>query len=394
MANGIIDREHEAIMQTYKRLPIVIDRAEGCYIYDIDGNKYLDFLGGIAVNALGHSHPLILEAVQNQIEKYMHVSNYFYQKPQITLAEKLKEMTGMDKVFFTNSGTEATEAAIKLARKWGSQNGKKHMIAFSGGFHGRTYGALSLMDKPVYKDGMGPFLDNMKVLEYNNSDKLRQNIDEDTLALMLEFIQGEGGISQVSPEFVQTIEELRAKYGFLVIADEIQSGIGRTGKFFSYEHYGIIPDIITSAKGLGGGLPLGAIIVNEKFRNVWAKGNHGTTYGGNAVACATGYVVLDLLSKGLMKDVEQEGDYLGVKLTELKEKYEGIILEVRGKGLFRGLALTMDAALILEKLIEKKVIANATSGTILRIVPPLIAGKSEVDHFISVLDEVLAGISY
>jgi predicted acetylornithine/succinylornithine family transaminase len=394
MSIELMDREHEAIMQTYKRLPIVIDRAEGCYIYDCDGNKYLDFLGGIAVNALGHSHPLILEAVQNQIEKYMHVSNYFYQKPQITLAEKLKETTGMDKVFFTNSGTEATEAAIKLSRKWGTQNGKKNMIAFSGGFHGRSYGALSLMDKPVYKDGMGPFLDNMKVIDYNDIDQLRHNVNEETLALMLEFIQGEGGISQVKPEFVKTIEELRAKYGFLVIADEIQSGIGRTGKFFAYEHYGIMPDIITSAKGLGGGLPLGAIIVNEKLRDVWAKGNHGTTYGGNAVACATGYVVVDLLSKGLMQNVVLVGDYLEEKLFALKEKYETIILEVRGKGLFRGLALSMDASLILGKLIDKKVIANATSGTVLRIVPPLIAGNTEVNHFVSVLDEVLAGISY
>ncbi|MBI5325338.1 MAG: aminotransferase class III-fold pyridoxal phosphate-dependent enzyme, partial [Ignavibacteriae bacterium] len=215
MGIGLIEREKEAILQTYKRLPIEISKAEGCWIYDTQGYKYLDFLGGIAVNALGHSHPAIIHAIKTQLDKFMHVSNYFFQEPQIKLAEKLKEMTGFSKIFFSNSGTEAVEGAIKLARRWGNAKDKTEMFGFSGGFHGRTYGALSLMDKPLYKDGMGPFLPGMNIIPYNDVPALEKILNEKTIAVIIEFLQGEGGIVSANPEFAAALFELRKRYGFL-----------------------------------------------------------------------------------------------------------------------------------------------------------------------------------
>lgn len=376
-----IEREHENVFQTYKRLPIVISRAEGAYIIDDEENTYLDFLGGIAVNALGHSHPRILEAMLKQSYKYMHVSNYFYQKPQIKLAEKLIDISGMQKVFFTNSGTEATDGAMKLARRWGHLNGKEDIVAFSGGFHGRTYGALSIMDKPMYKEGMGPYLDKTRILPFNDLQALEQGIDNNTAAVFLELVQGEGGIVVANKDFVNKLHELKEKYNFLIVIDEIQSGIGRTGKYFSYQHYNFTPDLVTSAKGLGGGLPLGAILGSNKVESVWDKGMHGTTYGGNAVACATGSVVLKELKNGILKNVNDIGDYLNKCLVDLMEQFPDQILEVRGMGLMRGLLLSFDANIIVNTLLENKVITNSASGNVLRLVPPLIIMEKEVDKF-------------
>jgi|YNPMSStandDraft_1061717.scaffolds.fasta_scaffold00106_22 acetylornithine aminotransferase len=383
--SNLIEREQSVLFQTYKRLPIIIERAEGAKIWDVDGNEYLDFLAGIAVNALGHSHPKIIEAAKNQIDKYMHVSNYFYQEPQIRLAEKLSSVTGYSRVFFTNSGTEATEGAIKLVRKYSFDKGKTEIIAFCGGFHGRTYGALSIMDKPKYKEKMGPFLPNTKVIELNDLSELEQNIDETTAAVFLEFIQGEGGIVSPTQNFVDKLEDLRRKYNFLLVADEIQCGVGRTGKFFGFEHFGVKPDIVTMAKGLGGGLPLGAILATEFLANVWDRGNHGTTYGGNAVACATGLVVIEELFSGMMENVNTVGDYLKTKLLQLMEQFPKLIQEVRGYGLMLGLLLTFDAQLLVDELLNQQVIANAASGKVLRIVPPLVITLDEAQLFITKL---------
>ncbi len=387
--NDIIKREKESILQTYKRLPVVVDYASGCYIYDKEGNKYLDFLAGIAVNALGHSHPAIIEAIQIQASKYLHISNYFYQEPQIELAEQIKEISGLDRVFYSNSGTEATDGAIKLARKWGFENGKTEVIGFSGGFHGRTYGALSIMDKPNYKNGMGPFLESAKVLPFNGENALENGISEKTAAVFLEFIQGEGGISEPNSRFLNALMEMKEKFGFLLVADEIQAGIGRSGKYFAFQHYSIVPDIITSAKGLGGGLPLGAIITKESLANIWEKGNHGTTYGGNALACATGLVVLNELKNGLLDQITRVGEYFHHKLLKIQSKYPETVLEVRGRGLMKGLLLSYDAALLVDKLLEHRVISNAASGTVLRLVPPLIVTEKEIDEFIENLSACL-----
>ena len=379
MSSHLKEIENSTFLQTYKRLPIEIDKAESVFIYDKSGRQYLDFLGGIAVNVLGHSHPLIIDAVGKQIRRYMHVSNYFYQDAQIRFVSKLVGISGYDRAFLTNSGTEAIEGAIKFCRRWGFDSDKTEIIAFTGGFHGRTYGALSLMDKPHYKDKMGPFLDNMKIIEYNKIDELRKTINEKTAAVLLEFVQGEGGITTADTDWIDEIEKLRNKFDFLLIADEIQAGIGRTGDFFSFSRYNIKPDIVTLAKGLGGGLPLGCILTTERLSYVFEKGMHGTTFGGNAVSCAAGEIVLDELSNGLLSHVNETGKYLDEKLNQVKNKFPDKVLEVRGYGLMQGLLLSFDASLLVDELLKHGIITNAASGKVLRLVPPLIIKNEHID---------------
>lgn len=387
--SSIFEREKDSIYQTYKRYNIAVARGEGVYLYDIKGNKYLDFLAGIAVNALGNAHPKIVEAIKTQAEKYVHVSNYFYQEPQVIFAEKIKKHSGFKKVFFANTGAESLDGSIKLARKWGNAHGKKQIIAFSGGFHGRSLGTLSLMDKPLYKEGMGPFLPNCSVIKYNSVDALKSNITKDTAAILLEIVQGEGGISMITREFAEAIKELQKTFGFLLIIDEVQAGVGRTGKFFAYEHFALKPDIVTVAKGIGGGMPIAAILCNERTSDVWSFGMHGTTYGGNPIACATGSVVLDELENGLLEHVNEVGEYLHEKLLEVKEKHYDKVLEVRGIGLMKGLLMNFEAASVVEKLLERKIITNAASGNVLRLVPPLIIEKKHIDIFAEELLNVL-----
>ena len=386
-----IEREQQALFQTYKRLPVVIDRAEGCRIIDVDGNVYLDFLGGIAVNALGHSHPRIVDAVVHQARRYMHVSNFFYQEPQVQLAEQLKGMSGYDRVFFSNSGAEAVEAAMKLARRHGSRNGVYDIVGFTGGFHGRTYAPLSIMDKPLYKEGMGPFLPNTLVLPYNDVDALESRVDEHTCAVVLEFVQGEGGIAEASKDFVDAIMAARDRYGFLLIADEVQTGIGRTGDFFAFEHYGIRPDIVVVAKSMGGGLPLGAVLTTNAIAGLLDRGMHGTTYGGNPVACAAGSVVVQEVMDGLLEHVRSIGAYLHASLQDLALTYPERVRGVRGRGCMQGLVLNEDAAPIVAALLERRVIANATAGNVVRIVPPYVITRDDVDTFIAALYDVLRG---
>ena len=390
MSLNLIERESNAILQTYGRLPVEIDYAKGCYIYDTDGNEYLDFLGGIAVNVLGHSHPDIIDAIVDQSNKYLHVSNFFYQKPQIELAEMLKYITGYDKVYYSNSGAESTEGALKFARKWGAIHNKKDVIAFTGGFHGRTYGALSLMEGENYKKDMGPFIDDVKILTFNSVTDLETKIDENTAAVFIEFIQGSGGLTVADPEWVSKISELQEKFNFLIIADEVQSGLGRTGKFFSFEHFDVKPDIVTIAKGLGGGIPIGAILLNEKTSSLLGAGQHGTTFGGNALACATGLVVLKKLNEGLQTDINRIAAYLKKKLQELILKYPDKIKTYKGLGLMCGLEFNSPAKPIVLELLNRKIIANSTSNTVLRLVPPYIIDISMVDRLIGELDSILS----
>ena len=390
MSLNLVERESEAILQTYGRLPVEIDYANGCYIYDTDGNEYLDFLGGIAVNVLGHSHSDIIDAIVEQSNKYLHVSNFFYQKPQVELAEMLKFITGYDKVFYSNSGAESTEGALKFARKWGAIHKKKDVIAFTGGFHGRTYGALSIIEGENYKKDMGPFIDDVKILEFNSVENLETQIDENTAAIFIEFIQGSGGLTVADPEWVTKISELQEKYNFLIIADEVQSGLGRTGKFFSYEHFDVKPDIVTLAKGLGGGIPIGAILLNEKTSKLLGAGQHGTTFGGNALACATGLVVLKKLNEGLQTDINRISAYLKKKLQELILKYPDKIKSYKGLGLMCGLEFNSPAKSIVLELLNRKIIANSTSNTVLRLVPPYIIDRLMVDRLIKELDSILS----
>ncbi len=387
----IIDREHAVVFQTYRRISVAIDRAEGMRIYDVDGKAYLDMLGGIAVNALGHSHRRIIEAVEQQIRRYMHVSNVFYQEPQVVLAEQLVAASGYPRVFFSNSGAESTDGAMKMARRFGSATGRYDIIGFSGGFHGRTYGALSVMDKPLYKDGMGPFLPNTLVLPYNDVDALESRVDENTAAIMLEFLQGEGGITEATQEFIDAIWRLKEQYGFLVIADEVQSGIGRTGDFFAFERYGVRPDVVTIAKAMGGGLPLGGILATNEAAALLDKGMHGTTYGGNPVACVAGSVVMDEVMSGMMDHVREVGEYLHERLRELQSALPELVREIRGRGCMQGVVLSQDAAPFIPKLLERGVIANATAGTVIRLVPPFIITRSDIDELHAALTAVLTG---
>lgn len=391
--NHLIQAEDKYLLQTYKRLDIVPERADACIIYDKNGNEYLDFLGGIAVNLLGHSHPKILNALTEQAKRYLHLSNYFYQDVQIELAEKIIKLSGYSRVFFSNSGTEATEGAIKLVRRWGYLHNKSEIISFTGGFHGRTYGALSLMDKPLYKDTMGPFLGNIKILPFNDMSSLKDNVNKNTSAVFIEFLQGEGGIVEAHPNFINELFELKNKFNFLIAADEVQSGVGRTGKFNFFDYYNVKPDIVTIAKGLGGGLPLGAILTTEELADVWTKGMHGTTFGGNALSCALGKVVLDELENGLMDEAVTKGSYLKNSLLELQGSFPDLILEVRGRGLMQGLLLSFEAIKLVELLLSQKIITNATSGNVLRLLPPLIITKNDIDTLNEKLEYCLIKIS-
>lgn len=387
---ALMEREHAVVFQTYRRIPVAIERAEGARIIDVDGRSYLDMLGGIAVNALGHSHPRIISAIEQQIRRYMHVSNVFYQEPQVILAEQLVKASGYPRVFFTNSGAESTDGALKLARRYGSARGRYDVIGFTGGFHGRTYGALSLMDKPLYKDGMGPFLPNTLVLPFNDVDALESRVDENTCAVMIEFLQGEGGIQSATQEFVDALFALKETYGFLIIADEVQSGIGRTGDFFSYEAYGVRPDIVTVAKAMGGGLPLGAILATEEAASLLDKGMHGTTYGGNPVACVAGSVVVDEVCSGLMDHVQKIGMYLHEQLQTVMNEFPEQIREIRGRGCMQGVVLNTDAAPYVQDLLRNGVIANATAGNVIRLVPPFVITNDDVDELIRALRTVMS----
>lgn len=390
MTSDLITREQSVLFQTYKRLPLQIERAEGCRVYTTNGEVYLDFLGGIAVNALGHSHPRLVTAIVEQAKRYTHVSNFFYQQPQVHLAEQLRSITGYPRVFLSNSGAESMEGALKLARRHGSRTGRYDLVGFSGGFHGRTYGALSIMDKPLHKDGMGPFLPHTLVLPFNDVDALRARVDASTCGVILEFLQGEGGITAATDEFVNTLIELKAEHDFLVIADEVQTGIGRTGTFFSFERYGIKPDIVTVAKALGGGLPLGAILATEEAASLLEKGMHGTTYGGNALACAAGSVVLEELQNGLQAHVVEIGAYLTERLTALMLRRPEHIREIRGKGCMQGIVLTSEAAPVVERMLQRKIITNATSGNVLRLLPPYVIQRTDVVELILALEDSLS----
>lgn len=378
-------QETDIFLPTYKRLPIAIERAAGNKIWDKNGICYYDFLAGIAVNILGHSHPKIIEAVHNQISRYMHVSNYFYQDTQICLASKLAKMSNMNKVFLANSGTEANEGVIKLCRRWGYDQNKIEIIAFTGAFHGRTCGSLSLMDKPSYKDKMGPWLGNIRIIPYNDCTALANAVTENTAGVIFECIQGEGGLAGISHEMVAAINDLQQKFGFLSIADEVQTGAGRTGSFLACHTLGISPDIVTVAKGIGGGLPLGAILVKEPLATIWQQGSHGSTFGGNAVACAAGLAVLQELEAGVMDNAKDAGKYFKGQLDNTRRAFPDKIIEVRGMGLMLGIVLTFEAAILVEELLKERIIANATSTNVLRLVPPLNITYSDIDVFIAKL---------
>ncbi len=378
----LAEREDAHFFHTYKRLSVEIERGEGAYLFDRSGKRYLDFFGGLAVNSLGYGHPSVLKAIQDQAGKYLHLSNFFLQEPQIRLVERLVAATGFRRAFLCNSGTEALEAAVKLSRKWGLGKGKAIMVGMSNAFHGRTFAALSLMDKPKYRDGYAPFLPHMTSIPFNDVEAAGKTLNAETLAVVVECIQGEGGIFPVSPDFADALNTLREKHGFLIIADEIQSGVGRTGKFFGFEHVGLKPDVVLVAKAIGGGLPLGVVLGNERVADAFTYGVHGTTFGGNPVACAAGNAVLDeVLDGGLMQNAARAGEQLHAIGERLRREFPALVRETRGFGCMIGIDLHIPSQPVVDALMARGILVNSTHETVLRLLPPLTVTSDQCEQF-------------
>ncbi len=387
---NIKDKENQYLLQTYKRLPIEVDHADGVYIYGKDGKKYLDFFGGIAVNALGYNNTRVKAAIVDQINRYMHMSNLFYMDTQIEFAELLCKLSGYPRVFFSNSGTEAIEAAIKLTRKWGAKESKVSLFALSNSFHGRTLGALSLTDREKYRKGFEPFLPEVDHIAFNSVDELRRKVDSRTAAVFVEFIQGEGGVNVISDEFVDELFSLKHKHGFLIVADEIQSGIYRTGKFFAFEHYGVRPDLVTLAKPIGGGLPLGGMLVDSHLAGELGYGTHGTTFGGNPVSCAAGMATLkELYDRKMDIHVSKVGGHLKQRLHEFQSRHSDFVSEVRGLGLMIGVECKTECGEFVNQLMSNGVLANCTNGNVIRLLPPLVIEDEHVDILMAAMEKSL-----
>jgi acetylornithine/N-succinyldiaminopimelate aminotransferase len=384
--------ESKYVMRTYGRLPVVLVEGKGIYVYDINGKKYIDFLAGIAVNNVGHCNPRVVEAIKNQAEKLIHVSNIYYNIPQVELAKKLVNLSGLDKAFFCNSGAEANEAAIKLARKYGKSIGKDggEIITMENCFHGRTLTTITATAKPKYQEGYEPLPQGFKYIPFNDIEALKESVSNKTVAIMIEPIQGEGGIHVADKEYLRAVRDLCDDENIILIFDEIQCGAGRTGKMFAYEHYGVKPDIMTLAKALGGGVPIGATLAKEEIAKVFTPGSHGTTFGGNPLACSAALASVDVI-EGLLENTQKMGDYLTSRLKELMEKYD-FIKEVRGMGLMIGAELTFNGGDIVNKMLEKGYLINCTSDTVLRFLPPLMVEKDHINGMIEALDDVFSKI--
>jgi len=389
---NLFDKEKQYFLHTYKRIPIEISSGLGVYLYAKNGDKYLDFMSGLGVNALGYSHPKIIQSVTEQIKKISHLSNYFITDIQTEFAEKLLRFSQMDKVFLTNSGTEAIEGVIKLIRmKFGPD---KKIYSLTNSFHGRTYGGLTLTERKNHRQGFEPLLMNIDYIKFNNIEDIKDKVNNNTAAIFVEFIQGEGGIQTVSNDFANQITNLKKKYDFLLVADEIQSGIGRTGKNFAFQHSNVNPDVIVSAKAIGGGLPLGAFMIKNKLNNVLDYGKHGTTFGGNPVSCAAGITVLDYLSENnLVSKVEDLSIYFFEKLNKLKEKFPNLIKDIRGKGFMIGIEVNNFANEIITKFRDQKIIVNLTATNVIRLLPPLIIEQKHLDIFLDKFDKILNELS-
>jgi acetylornithine/N-succinyldiaminopimelate aminotransferase len=369
----------------YRRLPVVITKGRGTKVWDNQGKKYTDFLAGISVNALGHNHPSVVKAIRNQAGKLIHVSNIYYNEPQARLSELLCKISGFEKVFFCNSGLETNEAVIKLARRYGVKNNRKgDIISFTNCFHGRSIASIT-MGGEKYKKGFGPFPDGFKRIPFNETDPLQANINQETLAVFVEPIQGEGGVIPAKPEFMKELGRLCKQYNVLLVSDEIQTGLGRTGKMFGYQHYSVRPDVITIAKSLGGGIPIGAVLTNPDIAGLFEFGDHGTTFGGNPLACASSLAFLStILENNLIEQANATGNYF---MNKLQSDIFGLpgVKDIRGKGLMIGIEMEYPCRPIVEKMLDKGFLINCTSEKILRFLPPLIISAKEIDSMIRAL---------
>jgi len=382
----------KVIAKTYKRFPIVITKGKGCSLWDTEGKKYIDFVSGIAVCNLGHAHPKISEALSKQADILLHVSNLYYTEPQVELACRLTENSFADRVFFCNSGAEANEAAIKLARKYFKDKGEKEryrIVTMEKSFHGRTMATLSATGQDKIRKGFEPILEGFDYIPFNDIDALQKSIGSSTCAVLLEPIQGEGGVRCPDPDYLKAVRRLCDETEVLLIFDEIQTGMGRTGKFFAYEHFGIEPDIMTLAKALANGLPIGAMLAREEIAEAFGQGTHASTFGGTPIITAASIqVVKVLLEENLIHHCAKMGAYFKEKLSGLKAKHESIV-DVRGMGLLLGMKLKIEGDTIVNSCMEKGFLINCIQGNILRFIPPLIVEKEEIDALVVCLDEIL-----
>lgn len=393
-----IDEAERALLHTYNRFQIVLDHGDGVHLYDMDGKEYLDFCAGIAVFALGYNNQRYNDALKAQIDKLIHTSNYYYNVPAIEAAKKLKEVSGMERVFFTNSGAESIEGAIKAARKYAylkDGTTDHEIIAMEHSFHGRTMGALSVTGNPKYREAFEPMIGNIRFAKMNDFESVLSQVTDKTCAILFETVQGEGGIYPAKEEFMKKIKALCEEKDILLILDEIQCGMGRCGSMYAWQKYGVKPDIMTTAKALGCGVPVGAFLMTEKVaQHSLTSGDHGTTYGGNPLAAAAINVVLDLFGENhIIDNVQKTGAYLEEKLNELADKYD-VIETRRGIGMMQGLVFKVPVGPVINKALEKGLILINAGTDIIRFVPPLVITKEDVDQMIGILtqsiDEVLS----
>jgi len=381
------EQDKKYYLQVYKRYPLTLERGEGAHVWDVEGNEYIDALGGIAVNSVGHCHPKVVKAIQEQAAKLIHISNFYLSEPQMMLAEKLVRLSGLDRVFFTNSGAESVEGAIKIARKYahGIQKGG-NIISFENSFHGRTLATIA-SGKKAYQKGFEPRPQGFMQVPFNNMEAVNRAANNQTAAIIIEPVQGEGGVNVASKSFLKELRTFCDEQNIVLIFDEIQCGVGRTGKMFAKDHYGVNPDVMTLAKALGGGVPIGAILSNEKVSAAMEFGDHGTTFGGNPLACAASLATLEVIeTENLMRQAEEKGNWLKEKITAIKNP--GIV-EIRGKGLMIGVEFNFETKPLVQKILEKGVLANATAGNVLRLVPPLNISYEDLEKVVDVLTKSL-----
>lgn len=389
----LLEDSDNYLMHTYNRFPVAIRKGRGMKVWGTDGKEYLDFLGGVAVNCLGHCHPKVVVAIQKQAQRLIHISNFFHIESQTKLAKILADHSFADKVFFCNSGAEANEAAIKLARRYFRETvgqNKFEFITAINSFHGRTLATLSATGQEKFKKGFDPLVPGFCHVEFNDVGAIEKAITKNTCAVMLEPIQGESGVKIPDPDYLREVRELCNRHGILLILDEVQTGMGRTGKLFAYEHYGITPDIMTLAKGLGGGIPIGAMLATDKIAAAFEPGTHGSTFGGNPLACSAAIATIDVLLEGnfVLDQCRRMGKYFKNKLEEMKKEFPSIIADVRGMGLLIGMELTRDGAPVVKACMDKGALINCTAGNILRFMPPLIITEKDIDHLIDILEQI------
>lgn len=391
----LVDLEKRYLLQTYARYPVALVKGKGVYLWDSAGRKYLDLVGGLGVNALGHAHPRIIKVIREQSARVIHLSNLYYNEFQGAAAKRLVKISGLDRAFFSNSGTEAMEGALKLARLAGHHVGgenKSKIVALEGSFHGRTFGAMSVTGQEKYRQGFEPLLEPVRFVKLNDPAALREAVSDDTCAIVLETIQGEGGIRECSEEFLQAARDAADQHKAALILDEIQCGLGRTGRFFAYQDAGVTPDIVTVAKPLAAGLPLGAFIARESFAREIATGKHGTTFGGGPLTCRVALEYLAVIEEeGLLERVQRVGAYMAEEFRGLQKKF-GVVIETRGRGMIQAIELSVAARPVVDVAMQEGVLMNVTQEKVLRFLPPFLLEEKHVDKAVRVLKQALKNL--